>query len=36
MPEIFQYDFMIRAFWPVFIALIAPTIGTFLVVRRYS
>ncbi|MEK7157997.1 MAG: metal ABC transporter permease [Patescibacteria group bacterium] len=37
MPEIFQYDFMIRAFLAgILIALIAPTIGTFLVVRRYS
>lgn len=37
MLEIFQYDFMIRAFVAgVAIAIIAPLIGTFLVVRRYS
>lgn len=37
MLEIFQYDFMIRAFIAGFtIALIAPMIGLFLVVRRYS
>jgi zinc transport system permease protein len=37
MPEIFQYAFMIRAFAAgILIALIAPTIGMFLVVRRYS
>lgn len=37
MFEIFQYDFMIRAFIAgVAVALVAPTIGTFLVVRRYS
>lgn len=37
MPEIFQFDFMIRAFEAgIAIALIAPLIGIFLVVRRYS
>ncbi len=37
MPEIFQYDFMIRAFLAgTIIAIIAPLIGTFLVVRRYA
>ncbi len=37
MLEIFQFDFMIRAFLAgVVIAIIAPLIGTFLVVRRYS
>lgn len=37
MFEIFQYDFMIRAFIAgVVIALIAPLIGNFLVARRYS
>jgi len=37
MLEIFQYDFMIRAFVAgTAIAIIAPLIGTFLVVRRYS
>ena len=37
MLEIFQYDFMIRAFVAgVTIALLAPMIGMFLVVRRYS
>lgn len=37
MLEIFQYDFMIRAFVAgVVIALLAPMIGLFLVVRRYS
>lgn len=36
-PEIFQYDFMIRAFIAgTMIALIAPLIGNFLVIRRYS
>jgi zinc transport system permease protein len=35
--EIFNYDFMIRAFIAgVAIALTAPLIGTYLVVRRYS
>jgi zinc transport system permease protein len=35
--DLFQYDFMIRAFIAgVAVALVAPTIGTFLVVRRYS
>lgn len=37
MLEIFQYDFMIRAFMAgVVIAIIAPAIGIFLVVRRFS
>ncbi|MBI2453264.1 metal ABC transporter permease [Candidatus Peregrinibacteria bacterium] len=37
MFEIFQYDFMIRAFIAgIAIAIVAPLIGTFLVVRRYS
>lgn len=35
--EIFQYDFMIRAFIAgSIVAVIAPLIGNFLVVRRYS
>ncbi len=37
MLEIFQYDFMIRAFVSgLILSLIAPMIGMFLVVRRYS
>lgn len=37
MFDIFQYDFMVRAFIAgIAVALVAPTIGTFLVVRRYS
>jgi zinc transport system permease protein len=37
MLEIFQYKFMIRAFLAgMVIAVIAPLIGAFLVVRRYS
>jgi len=37
MIEIFQYDFMVRAFLAgLIIAIIAPTIGAFLVFRRYS
>lgn len=37
MFEIFQYDFMIRAFLGgLIIAMIAPLIGSFLVVRGYS
>ncbi len=37
MPEIFLYDFMIRAFIAgLIISIIAPVIGCFLVVRRYS
>ena len=37
MPEIFQYDFMVRAFAAgLVIAVLAPTIGVFLVVKRYS
>jgi zinc transport system permease protein len=35
--ELFQYDFMMRAFWAgLIIAIIAPLIGSFLVVRRLS
>lgn len=37
MLEIFQYDFMIRAFIAgLIIAVLAPSIGIFLVVKRYS
>lgn len=37
MPEIFQLDFMVRAFAAgVLLAIIVPLIGIFLVVRRYS
>lgn len=37
MLEIFQYDFMVRAFEAgIAIAIVAPLIGMFLVVRRYS
>jgi len=37
MFEIFQYDFLLRAFAAgIIIAVIAPMIGIFLVVRRYS
>ena len=37
MFEIFQYDFMVRAFEAgIAIAVVAPLIGMFLVVRRYS
>jgi len=37
MLSIFQYDFMVRAFIAgIIIALLAPLIGVFLVVRRYS
>lgn len=37
MLEIFQSAFMVRAFWAgIIIAVIAPLIGIFLVVRRYS
>lgn len=37
MLEIFQYDFMVRAFEAgIAIGIIAPLIGMFLVVRRYS
>lgn len=37
MFEIFQYDFMVRAFEAgLIVALIAPAIGAFLVFRRYS
>ncbi|MBI4457627.1 metal ABC transporter permease [Candidatus Uhrbacteria bacterium] len=37
MPAILQYDFMIRAFEAgLILAVLAPTIGIFFVVRRYS
>lgn len=37
MPDIFTFDFMLRAFGVgLIVALTAPAIGTFLVVRRYS
>ncbi len=37
MFEIFQYDFMQRAFVAgIMIAILAPTVGIFLVVKRYS
>ncbi|OGH92092.1 MAG: metal ABC transporter permease [Candidatus Magasanikbacteria bacterium RIFOXYD2_FULL_39_9] len=37
MLEIFQYDFMLRAFVAGFIiSILAPSIGIFLVVKRYS
>lgn len=37
MLEIFQYDFMVRALIAgVLTAIVAPMVGTFLVVRRYS
>lgn len=37
MLEIFQYDFMVRAFTAgIAIGIVAPLIGMFLVVRRYS
>ncbi|MBI4004947.1 metal ABC transporter permease [Candidatus Roizmanbacteria bacterium] len=37
MLEIFQYDFMVRAFIAgIIVGIIAPLIGIFLVVRRYS
>jgi zinc transport system permease protein len=37
MLEIFQYDFMLRAFAAgLMIAILAPAIGIFLVVKRYS
>lgn len=37
MLEIFQYDFMIRAFIAgLIIAVLAPVVGIFLVVKRYS
>lgn len=37
MPEIFQYEFMVRAFEAgIAIGIVAPLIGMFLVVRRYS
>lgn len=35
--NLFQYQFMIRAFWAgIIVAIIAPLIGSFLVVRRLS
>jgi len=35
--EMFQYDFMIKAFIAgIFIAMLAPSLGIFVVVRRYS
>lgn len=37
MPDVFQYDFMLRAFAAGFIiALVLPLLGGFLVARRYS
>lgn len=37
MLEIFQYDFMVRAFLAAFIiGILAPIIGIFLVIKRYS
>lgn len=37
MLEIFKYDFMVRAFMAgLVIAVIAPSIGIFMVIRRYS
>lgn len=37
MLDIFQYDFMVRAFGAgIAVGIVAPVIGTFLVVRRYS
>jgi len=37
MLEIFQFDFMLRAFAAgIIIAIIAPPIGAFLIIRRYS
>ncbi|MCG6551702.1 MAG: metal ABC transporter permease [Candidatus Magnetominusculus sp. LBB02] len=37
MPEIFHFDFMLRAFAAgAILAVIAPVIGIFMVVRRYS
>lgn len=37
MPEIFQYDFMLRALVAgLIIALVIPALGNFLVARRYS
>ena len=35
--DLFQYEFMVRAFWAgIIVAIIAPFIGSFLVVRRLS
>lgn len=35
--DLFQYEFMVRAFWAgIIVAVIAPLIGSFLVVRRLS
>ncbi|PIY72012.1 metal ABC transporter permease [Candidatus Roizmanbacteria bacterium CG_4_10_14_0_8_um_filter_33_9] len=37
LTELFQYEFMVRAFWAgLIVAIIAPLIGSFLVVRRLS
>lgn len=37
LTELFQYGFMVRAFWAgLIVAIIAPLIGSFLVVRRLS
>jgi zinc transport system permease protein len=37
LPQIFQYDFMLRAFIAgTIIAILAPLIGSFLLIRRYS
>lgn len=37
MLEIFQFDFIVRAFTAgILVSIIAPIIGTFLIIRRYS
>jgi len=37
LTDLFQYSFMVRAFWAgIIVAIIAPLIGSFLVVRRLS
>ncbi|MBI4733742.1 MAG: metal ABC transporter permease, partial [Rubrobacteridae bacterium] len=37
MPEIFQYEFMLRAFAVgIVVGIVAPIIGLFLIIRRYS
>ncbi len=37
MPEFLQYGFMVRALWAgAIVAVVAPVIGLFLVLRRYS